>query len=213
MSLKTKLFLVGALLANIQLFAQQIGTVTGTVTDANSVPIPGANVIVLNTNRGVQTDFDGNYSIQVSSGEVLRFSYIGYAPQTVLVEAQQTIDIVLREDTEKLDEVVVIGYGTQKKSLLTGAISKVVNEDLDQISVSRIDEALIGQAAGVNIQNTEGEAGGAPTIRIRGVGSITSNSGPLVVLDGAVVDSDFLTNLDMNNVESFEVLKDAASAA
>ena len=123
------------------------------------------------------------------------------------------MNIVLKEDTEELDEVVVIGYGTQKKSLLTGAISKVVNEDLDQIAVSRIDEALIGQAAGVNIQNTEGEAGGAPTIRIRGVGSITSNSGPLVVLDGAVVDSDFLTNLDMNNVESFEVLKDAASAA
>ncbi|WP_422859578.1 SusC/RagA family TonB-linked outer membrane protein [Flagellimonas sp. S174] len=213
MSLRTKLLLVGLLLVNIQLFAQQTSPITGTVTDANNVPIPGANVIVLNTDRGVQTDFDGNYSIDVSSGEVLRFSYIGYAAQTVIVDNQQTIDIVLQEDTEQLDEVVVIGYGTQKKSLLTGAISKVVNDDLEQISVSRVDEALIGQAAGVNIQNTEGEAGGAPTIRIRGVGSITSNSGPLVVLDGAVVDSDFLTNLDMNNVESFEVLKDAASAA
>ncbi|WP_435625333.1 SusC/RagA family TonB-linked outer membrane protein [Flagellimonas sp.] len=213
MSLRTKLLLVGLLLVNIQLFAQQTITVVGTVSDANSVPIPGANVVVMNTDRGVQTDFDGNYSIAVSSGEVLRFSYIGYAAQTVIIENQQTINIVLQEDTERLDEVVVIGYGTQKKSLLTGAISKVVNDDLEQISVSRVDEALIGQAAGVNIQNTEGEAGGAPTIRIRGVGSITSNSGPLVVLDGAVVDSDFLTNLDMNNVESFEVLKDAASAA
>ncbi|MEO0900598.1 MAG: TonB-dependent receptor [Bacteroidota bacterium] len=201
------------MLVNIQLFAQQTFAVSGTVTDANNVPIPGANVIVLNTTRGVQTDFDGNYSIQVSSGEVLRYSYIGYAAQTIIIESQQNINVVLQEDTEQLDEVVVIGYGTQKKSLLTGAISKVVNDDLEQISVSRVDEALIGQAAGVNIQNTEGEAGGAPTIRIRGVGSITSNSGPLVVLDGAVVDSDFLTNLDMNNVESFEVLKDAASAA
>ncbi len=213
MSLKTKLLLVGLLLVNIQLFAQETFTVSGAVSDGNGIPIPGVNVLVVNTTRGVQTDFDGKYEIAVTSGEVLQFTYLGYATQTMVITDQQTLDIILREDTEELDEVVVIGYGTQKKSLLTGAISKVVNDDLDQIAVSRIDEALIGQAAGVNIQNTEGEAGGAPTIRIRGVGSITSNSGPLVVLDGAVVDSDFLTNLDMNNVESFEVLKDAASAA
>ena len=167
----------------------------------------------MNSSRGVATDFDGNYSINVSEGDVLQFSYIGYVTQTVVIGNQQTINVVLVEDAAQLDEVVVIGYGTQKKSLLTGAISKVVNEDLDQIAVSRVDEALIGQVSGVNIRNSEGEAGGAPTIRIRGVGSITSNNGPLVVIDGAVVDSDFLTNLDMNNVESFEVLKDAASAA
>ncbi len=213
MSLKLKLFMIGLLLANIQLFGQEGFTVSGTVRDVDNTPIPGANVIVLNTTRGTQTDFDGNYSITVSDGEVLQYSYIGFATQTIVINGQTTIDIVLEEDTSQLDEVVVIGYGTQKKSLLTGAISKVVNEDLDQISVSRVDEALIGQVSGVNIRNSEGEAGGAPTIRIRGVGSITSNSGPLVVIDGAVVDSDFLTNLDMNNVESFEVLKDAASAA
>lgn len=212
MNFKKKLTLVVILLINIQLFAQDLA-VSGTVRDGSNVPIPGVNVVVLNTTRGTQTDFDGNYSINVNDGEVLQFSYLGYATQTVVITNQTTIDIVMSEDASQLDEVVVIGYGTQKKSLLTGAISKVVNDDLDEISVSRIDEALIGQVSGVNIRNSEGEAGGAPTIRIRGVGSITSSSGPLVVVDGAVVDSDFLTNIDMNNVESFEVLKDAASAA
>ena len=213
MSSRTKFLMAWLLLLNVALFAQQTFTVSGTVTDENNVPIPGANVIIMNTTRGVQTNFDGQYSIAVSSGEVLRFSYIGYAEQSITVRDLKIINIVLQVSSEKLDEVVVIGYGTQKKSLLTGAISKVVNEDLDQIAVSRVDEALIGQVSGVNIRNSEGEAGSAPTIRIRGVGSITSNNGPLVVVDGAVVGSDFLTNLDMNNVESFEVLKDAASAA
>ncbi|MFD2588702.1 SusC/RagA family TonB-linked outer membrane protein [Croceitalea marina] len=212
MNIKKRILMIAILLINIQLIAQNL-TVTGTVTDSDGVPVPGVNVVVLNTTRGVQTDFDGNYSISASNNDVLQFSYIGYATQTQIVNGQATINITLQEDTEQLDEVVVIGYGTQKKSLLTGAISKVVNEDLDQIAVSRVDEALIGQVSGVNIRNSEGEAGSAPTIRIRGVGSITSNSGPLVVVDGAVVDSDFLTNLDMNNVESFEVLKDAASGA
>lgn len=212
MILKKKLILVAVLMISIQLVAQDFA-VTGTVTGEDNLPIPGVNVVVLNTTRGTQTDFDGNYSINVSDSEVLQFSYLGYGTQTVIVSGQTTINIILQEDTSELDEVVVIGYGTQRKSLLTGAISKVVNEDLDQIAVSRVDEALIGQVSGVNIRNSEGEAGSAPTIRIRGVGSITSNNGPLVVVDGAVVGSDFLTNIDMNNVESFEVLKDAASAA
>ncbi len=213
MKLKTRLILVVVLLVNIQLFAQDAISVTGTVKDSKNIPIPGVNVLVLNTTRGTQTDFDGNYTITVSKEDVLQFSYIGYTTQTRIVGDLTTIDIVLEEGANELDEVVVIGYGTQKKSLLTGAISKVVNDDLDQIAVSRVDEALIGQVSGVNIRNSEGEAGSAPTIRIRGVGSISSNNGPLVVIDGAVVDADFLTNIDMNNVESFEVLKDAASAA
>ena len=113
----------------------------------------------------------------------------------------------------QLDEVVVVGYGTQKKSTVTGSISKVVNETLDQIAVARVDDALIGQVSGVNIQATEGEAGSAPTIRIRGTGSMVASSDPLIVVDGLVVDNDFLGSLDMNDVESFEILKDAASSA
>jgi len=195
------------------LLAQESYSLSGRVRDEKGLPVPGVNVIITNTNTGASTDFDGNYQIQVKEKDVLQFSYIGYVTQTVIISDQTTLNIVLQEDAAELEQVVVIGYGTQKKSLLTGAISKVVNEDLDQIAVSRVDEALIGQVSGVNIRNSEGEAGSAPTIRIRGVGSITSNNGPLVVVDGAVVDSDFLTNIDMNNVESFEVLKDAASAS
>ncbi|MDT0622009.1 SusC/RagA family TonB-linked outer membrane protein [Croceitalea vernalis] len=213
MNLKTRLLLIVVLLVNIQLFAQDTYSVSGTVKDANSVPIPGANIVVLNTTRGTQTDFDGNYTISVSNSDVLQFSYIGYATQTVIISGQESVNIILEEDASQLDEVVVIGYGTQRKSTVTGSISKVVNETLDQIAVSRVDDALIGQVSGVNIQATNAEAGGAPTINIRGVGSVSADTGPALVIDGIVVSSEFLANIDMNDVESFEVLKDAASAS
>ncbi|WP_091601960.1 SusC/RagA family TonB-linked outer membrane protein [Maribacter dokdonensis] len=213
MNFKLKVFMVAMLLVNIQLFAQDSYSLSGTVTDANNVPIPGANIVVANTTRGTQSDFDGNFTIQVTSGDLLQFSYIGYATQTVAIVSQKTVNVTLQEDASQLDEVVVVGYGTQKKSTLTGSISKVTNETLDQIAVSRVDDALIGQVSGVNIQATNAEAGGAPTITIRGVGSVTADSGPALVVDGIVVSSEFLANIDMNDVESFEVLKDAASAA
>lgn len=213
MNLKVKLVLIVILLTNIQLFAQDSYSLSGNVTDENNVPIPGANVVVLNTTRGTQTDFDGNYTVQVTNGEVLSFSYIGYASQQVIINGQATINIAMVEDLSELDEVVVIGYGTQRKSTITGSISKVVNETLDQIAVARVDDALIGQVSGVNIQATNAEAGGAPTITIRGVGSVNADTGPALVVDGIVVSSDFLANIDMNDVESFEILKDAASAS
>ncbi|WP_282113767.1 SusC/RagA family TonB-linked outer membrane protein [Maribacter stanieri] len=213
MNFKLKIFMVAMLLVNIQLFAQDTYDLSGTVTDANNVPIPGANILVANTTRGTQSDFDGNFTIQVASGDIVRISYIGYSTQNVAIVAQKTVTVTLTEDASQLDEVVVVGYGTQKKSTITGSISKVTNETLDQIAVSRVDDALIGQVSGVNIQATNAEAGGAPTITIRGIGSVTADSGPALVIDGVVVSSDFLGNLDMNDVESFEVLKDAASAA
>ncbi|MGB5362078.1 MAG: TonB-dependent receptor [Aureibaculum sp.] len=214
MNLKTKLTIMVILLLNIPLFAQDSYTLTGTVvSQADQSPIPGVTILIQNTSTGTTTDFDGNYSIDVKNGDILQFSYIGFATQSVIITGQTTLNISLAEDVNALDEVVVVGYGTQKKSHLTGAISKVVNESLDQIAVSRVDDALIGQVSGVNIQATNAEAGGAPTITIRGVGSITADSGPALVVDGVVVSSDFLGNLDMNDVESFEVLKDAASAA
>ncbi|WP_133642483.1 SusC/RagA family TonB-linked outer membrane protein [Zeaxanthinibacter enoshimensis] len=213
MNFKTKLLLIVVLLVNIQLFAQTSLTVSGTVTDVNNVPVPGVNVLVVGTTQGTQTDFDGNYTIEVASGNVLRFSSIGYLTQSIPVADQAQIDVVLQEDTEQLDEVVLIGYGSRKKVHMTGAVSSVVNEDLDEIAVARVDDALVGQIAGVNISATEGEAGSAPTIRIRGVGSLNGDSAPLVVVDGLPVESDFLGNLDMNEVESFDVLKDAASSA
>ena len=214
MKFKTKLAAVVMLFISLAIFAQESFTVTGSVVSAgDNFPIPGVNVIIVGSSTGTSTDFDGNYQIQVKNGDILQFSYVGYSTQLITVTNQNQVNVILQEDTAQLDEVVVVGYGTQKKSHLTGAISKVVNESLDQIAVSRVDDALIGQVSGVNIQATNAEAGSAPTITIRGVGSITADSGPAVVVDGIVVSSDFLGNLDMNDVESFEILKDAASAA
>ena len=214
MNLKTKLTLLIIMLLNVHLFAQDSFIIRGTVvSQVDNSPIPGVSILIQGTTRGASTDFDGNYQLEVSSGDVLQFSFIGFATQTVIITNQTTLNITLVEDTSQLDEVVVIGYGTQRKSHLTGAISKVVNENLDQVAVSRVDDALIGQVSGVNIQATSAEAGDAPTITIRGFGSITADSGPAVVVDGVIVDASFLGNLDMNDIESFEVLKDAASAA
>lgn len=214
MNFKNKLSLLVALLFSVTLLAQESFLLKGTVvSDAEKQPVPGVNILVLKATSGATTDFNGNFQIQVKKGDVLQFSYLGFVTQTVIIEAQKTLNISLVEDASKLDEIVVIGYGTQKKSHLTGAISKVKNEKLDQISVPRVDEALVGQVSGVTVAATEGEAGSAPTIRIRGTGSITGSSDPAIVVDGLVVDNDFLGNLDMNDVESFEVLKDAASAA
>lgn len=200
-----------ALFATTFLSAQSV--VNGVVNDINSQPIPGANIIVQGTSNGTTTDFDGKFSISASQGDVLVISYVGFETQNITVGNQTQLNIVLIEDAALLEEVVVVGYGTQLKSNVTGAISKVTNETLDQIAVSRVDDALVGQVSGVNIAATEGEAGSAPTIRIRGVGSINGNLDPLIVVDGMVVDNDYLGSLDMNDIASFEILKDAASTA
>lgn len=205
-----RLLLFGAFICFSAASAQ---TISGTVTDSSG-PLPGASVVVKGTTTGTQTDFDGNYTIDnVDNAATLVFSYIGFSTQEIAVNGQGVINVILAEDASQLDEVVVVGYGTQKKSTITGSISKVTNETLDQIAVSRVDDALIGQVSGVNIQATNAEAGGAPTITIRGVGSVAADSGPALVVDGIVMSSEFLANIDMNDVESFEVLKDAASAA
>ena len=182
MNLKTKLLLLAIALLNISLYAQDSFQLKGTVSDANNVPIPGANIVIANSTKGTSTDFDGNYEITVKKGDVLNFSYIGYVNQQVVIVNQKTVNITLTEDASQLDEVVVVGYGTQKKSHLSGAVSKVTNESLDQIATARADDALVGQVSGVNIQATNPEAGEAPTIRIRGVGSINASSNPLLVV-------------------------------
>ena len=212
MGLRTKLFLVGLVLGTVQLLAQQTFTVSGTVTDVNNTPVPGVNVIVVNTTRGVQTDFDGNYTVEVASGEALRFSYIGYTAQTVEITDQQTLDIVLQEDSQKLDEVVVIGYGTLKKSSLTGAVAKVEGGEIAAIQASRVDEALGGKLSGVLIQNQDGAPGADPKIQIRAASSVNGNQDPLIVVDGYPI-SGSLATVNPNDIESLEVLKDAASAA
>ena len=205
-----------ALLMTTMTLAQT--AVSGKVVDESGQGIPGVTVLEKGTTNGIVTDVDGKYSLKVGPNAILMFSYIGFKAQEITVGNQSTIDVNLAVDIEELDEVVVIGYGTQKKSHLTGAISKVENKKLDQIPLSRADDALVGQVSGVNIQSTGGDGndqgvGSDPQIRIRGTGSITGGAGPLLVIDGTVVDADFFGSIDMNDVESFEILKDAASAA
>lgn len=211
--MKKSYFLLFLALITTALLNAQNSEVNGSVSGLDGLSIPGANVLIQGSSTGTTTDFDGNFSISVKSGDVLIVSYIGFLTQSITISNQTSLTIILQSDTSELDEVVVVGYGTQKKSNLTGAISKVTNEKLDQIGVSRVDDALIGQISGVNIQATEGEAGSAPTIRIRGVGSINGGLDPLIVVDGMVVDNDYLGSLDMNDIASFEILKDAASTA
>ncbi|MEM7103219.1 MAG: TonB-dependent receptor [Bacteroidota bacterium] len=190
--------------------------VTGVVTSAaDGLPLIGVTVAVKGTTSGTITDFDGKFSIEAEDGAVLVFSYTGFTTQEIIVGAEGTYNIALEADVELLDEVVVIGYGKQKKSHITGSVSKVTNDNLDQIPIARVDDALVGQVAGVNIQMNNPAAGEAPTIRVRGQGSISFDSAPLIVVDGIAVgtDADFLSSIDMNDVESVEILKDAASSA
>ncbi|RED96599.1 SusC/RagA family TonB-linked outer membrane protein [Marinoscillum furvescens] len=193
--------------------AQDAQIVSGQITSEEGDGLPGVTVIVQGSTQGTVTDIDGNFRIQAEDDDVLICSFIGFQTVEVPVNNRSVIDITMEEDLTELEEVVVIGYGTQKKSHLTGSISKVKGERLEQLPVSRVDDALVGQVSGVNIQATDASAGAAPTITVRGFGSVTADSGPAIVVDGVIVDADFLGTMDMNNVESFEVLKDAASAA
>ena len=197
------------------LMAQETYPLTGKITDDVGEALPGVAILVEGTGTGTVTNINGEYSINVSADQSLVLSFIGFRTITVPVNGKSQLDVSMEVDVAELEEIVVIGYGTQKRSHLTGSVSKVTNEKLDQIPLARVDDALVGQVAGVNIQMTNPAAGEAPTIRVRGQGSISFNSNPLIVVDGIAVgtDTDFLSSLDMNDVESMEVLKDAASSA
>jgi TonB-linked SusC/RagA family outer membrane protein len=176
------------------------------------MPIPGANIIVVTTTRGTSTDFDGNFQLEVAKGESVQISYIGYVSQTIVIDSQTTLNISLAEDDNSLSEVVVVGYGVRKKSHLTGAISKVGGDDVAAVQVTRVDDALAGKLSGVLIQNQDGSPGAAPKIQIRAASSISGDSGPLIVVDGYPI-SGGLETVNPNDIESLEILKDAASAA
>ncbi|UOY08050.1 TonB-dependent receptor [Muricauda sp. SCSIO 64092] len=192
--------------------AQQ--TITGTVTDVSDTPLPGVTILVSGTTNGVATDFDGNYSILASRGDVLEFSYIGFAPQTITVGTSNTINVTLQEDTQQLDEVVIIGYGTSSKKQLVSAVASVKSEEIVNQPVSRVDQALQGRAAGVEVVSNNGAPGNGATIRIRGNSSINGNNDPLFVVDGFIVGTGFnLNNININDIESIEILKDATALA
>jgi len=210
MYLKTKLLLLMTLMCSASLFGQNI--VSGIVTDADNVSIIGVNVLVEGTTRGTITDIDGSYTLEANPGEVLQFSYLGYAPQSITVSDQKTVNVSLGLGNNTLDDVVIVGYGTRKKSHNTGAIAQVGGRDIAAIQANRVDDALAGKLSGVLIQNQTGEPGSDPKIQVRAASSLSGDSNPLIVVDGFPI-SGSLATVNPNDIQSLEVLKDAASAA
>lgn len=183
---------------------------SGQVIDANGEPIIGASVVEKGTSRGGITNLDGNFSFEGTEGAKLVVSYIGYVNQEVT--GGQNLKIVLKENTKALSEVVVIGYGVQKKSVVTASIAKVDAEDLEGKTQLRAEDALKGLAAGVNVTSSSGQPGSQSMIRIRGVGTI-NDSNPLYIIDGLATDQNGMELVNPEDIESIEVLKDAASGA
>ncbi|RKD92744.1 TonB-dependent receptor [Mangrovibacterium diazotrophicum] len=203
----------------------QSKTVKGNVKDKQGAPLPGVTVVEKGTTNGTITDFDGNYAIEVPTGATLVFSFVGMQVKEIAVAGQANIDVVLEEETLGIDEVVVVGYGTQKKSDIISSIATMDAEKLNERPVNKVDQALIGQMAGVRVQQTSGLPGQGFSIQVRGTGSISANNEPLYVVDGFPLEvspqsssggfsnGNPLTNLNPNDIESIQVLKDAAAAS
>ena len=208
-------------------------TVRGIVQDQNGQPLPGANIVEKGTTNGTQTDFDGNYELTLSNGEaVLMVSYIGYSAKEIPVAGQSTINITLEESAAALDEIVVVGYGTQKKSDLTGSVSSLKSEDLNPGANASVDQMMLGRAAGVQINQSSSAPGGGLSIRIRGASSLNASNEPLYVIDGFPIDNspnltsggaaevsenqapnNPLNSLNPADIQSIEILKDASATA
>lgn len=194
--------------------------VRGTVTDETGASLPGAAVLVKGTTNGTIADLDGKFSIDVPSDAIFVVSYLGYAPKEVSVNGQSTISIQLEPDSSQLNEIVVVGYGTQKRSDVTGAIGSVKSESFNRGVITNPVDLLQGKVAGVNITSTSGEPGANQNVIIRGIGSLRSGTQPLYVLDGFLLDnsstgiaSNPLSFLNPNDIESIDVLKDASATA
>ena len=207
---RSTLLLFAAMLFGALTYAQQV-SVTGTVTSKeDGMPVPGVNVVEKGTSNGASTDFDGNYSLDVDANATLVFSAMGYGSVEVAVNGQSVVNAVIGEETNSLDEVVVIGYGTAKKSDLTGSVSSVKAKDLNAFPLQNAEQALQGRAAGVVVGSANGGEPGAPiNIRVRGGTSIGAASNPLIVVDG-FVGAQMPQPAD---IASMEVLKDASATA
>src|SRR5690606_39062823 len=195
-------------------------SVSGTVSDSNG-PLPGANIAIKGTSIGTQSNFNGNYALDnVEPDATLIFSYIGYATQEVPVNGRSTIDVDMEEDASRLEEVVLIGYGSQRKSDLTGAVGQVSSDQLQERPATSLNEAISGKIAGVQVNTNSGRPGGKSNIRVRGFSSINSSNNPLYVVDGVQLPqssmdqfSSAIDYLNPNDIQSIEVLKDASSTA
>ncbi len=214
---KKYLFLV-LLTLPIAVFSQL--KVSGTVTDNLGEPLPGVNVVVKGTATGTTSDFDGLYEITTNEGDILQFSYLGFKTKEVTVSSATQLDVVLEEDSQLLDEVVVIGYGTTTVKDATGSLTAVSVEDFNKGAIVSTDQLLTGKAAGVRITSAGGAPDSAPNIRIRGGASLSANNNPLIVIDGVPIDNtnpagvqNPLSLINPNDVESFSILKDASASA
>lgn len=214
-------FILSILLLPVSVYAQTSRTVTGTVIDETGEPLIGASVQVAGEKIGAATDIDGHYSLKVpASAKQLVFTYVGYHELTVDITSD-VIDVTLRPNNEVLDEVVVIGYGVQKKNDLTGSVSSVGEKDFNQGVISSPEELINGKIAGVQITNNGGSPNGGSTIRIRGGASLNASNDPLIVLDGVPMEKgdgitgsgNFLSMINPNDIESMTILKDASSTA
>lgn len=188
-------------------------SVSGTVSDANG-PLPGANIAIKGTSVGTQTDFKGNYTLDhVDPGATLIFSYIGYAIQELPVDGRSTLDVTMEEDASRLEEVVLIGYGSQRKFDLTGAVGQVSSDQLQERPATSLNEAISGKIAGVQVNTNSGRPGGKSNVRVRGFSSINASNNPLYVVDGVQLPqrsmdqfSSAIDYLNPNDIQSIEVL-------
>ncbi|MCR9229030.1 MAG: TonB-dependent receptor [Flavobacteriaceae bacterium] len=201
-------------------------TVSGNVTDQNGLPLPGVSILVVGTSNGTQTDFDGNYTISASQGQMLRFSYIGQKTVERTIGASSTIIVQMEDDAQALEEVVVTGYGSTSKKKVTTSISQVSSEDVQKVSTANLSGALQGNATGIQVSQASGAPGGEVRLRIRGATSINGSNEPLYIVDGVQIETgstvsdafggqqnSALSSINPNDIESIEILKDAASAA
>ena len=186
--------------------------IKGTILDATGMPVIGANVMVKGTTNGTITDMDGKFSLEVDKNAILVVSYIGYANQEIKVGNQNTLSITMKEDAEALDELVVVGYGTVKKSDLTGSVGSVSMEDVNKVGITSADRALQGQVAGVQVNARSGQPGESMMIRVRGGNSLSGGNEPLYVIDGMPVEG-MSSDINPEDILSMEVLKDASSTA
>ncbi len=199
-------FLVGT----AGMFAQEQYKLQGEVTDQEGEPLIGASVVVKHAKTGVATDLDGKFQMQVKSNDVLVVSYVGFVTKNVDVNGQRDIKIVLDVDNTNLDELVVVGYGVQKKSDMTGAVASVGKDRLSKLPVTNVLQAMQGATAGVNITQSSSIPGDAPSTVVRGRNSINANSGPYVVVDGIPLNNTggSLADIAPNDIQSIEILKD-----
>ncbi len=215
-------------------FAQSPNAISGTITDVSGAPLPGATVLEKGTSNGTSSDFDGKFSLEVSNeNAVLVVSYIGFITQEVVLNSRISVSIKMQEDAAQLEEVVVVGYGSQRKSDVTTAVASIKGDALSNETTTNVTEALVGKLAGVQVRQTSGAPGSNINIRVRGASSVTAGNNPLYVIDGVPLSNENsslssisasrnnfqeqptnpLASLDMDDIESIEVLKDASSAA